>query len=84
MIELLQSTLPIFGSSVQVSALVELQLRVDELPSSMVAGAVLTVTVGSGTVTVTVVETEAEPPEPVAIKVYSVVSEGEASKEPLS
>jgi len=51
------------------SALVEVQLRVEDSPARTVSGLADILTVGCGWVTVTVTESVAVPPEPVAVMV---------------
>jgi len=76
---------------VQVVALVEVQVRVDELPLVMLAGLALNDTVGAeGAETLTVADCAAEPPAPVQVSVNFVVavrvgvaSEPAVASEPL-
>ena len=66
-------------------AFVVVQLRVELLPATTLVGVAESVQVGAfGTVTtVTVVVQVTVPPEPVAVRVYVVVCDGETTREPL-
>jgi hypothetical protein len=81
----LAATIPMLGSMLTLSALVEFQLRVVACPGWMLIGLAEMVTVGGGwiAVTVTVALAVTVPPIPMAVKVYVVVPVGDTLMEPV-
>lgn len=80
----LSPVLPMPGSMVTVVAEIVVQFNDELWPSWMDVGDALKVITGGPAVTVIVAAAVIVPPLPVAVKVYVVVTEGEATLEPFN